>query len=262
MTDPLLLSVDKRVATITLNRPDVLNAINEEMMDLWVEALEACRVSDDVDVVVITGAGRGFCGGGDVGTLGDHQPQTPIEVKAHFWEQLHRIPRKLAEIDKPVIAAVNGAAYGAGVDVALQADLRFAAESAKFRVTYTLFGLTPGNGGTYYLPRIVGEAKALELFWSADLVDAAAALDMGLVNKVFPDDEFMQRTLQWARRIPERAPIPVRMIKRSVKQSMQTDLNTHLDMISSHMAITRTSRDHAEGIQAYQQKRRPRFEGR
>jgi enoyl-CoA hydratase/carnithine racemase len=262
MSRPVLLNFDSRVATITLNRPEKLNALNEEMLELWVDALEQCRTSADVDVIIVTGAGRGFCGGGDVSRLGDARPLTPIEVKEHFWQGLHRVPKKLAQIDKPVIAAINGPAYGAGVDVALQSDIRFAAESAQFRITYTMFGLFPGNGGTYFLPRIVGEAKALELFWSADLVDAAEALRIGLVNKVFPDDELMDRTLEWARKVTEKAPIPVRLIKRAIRQSMRLDLETSLDMTSSHMAITRTSRDHAEGIKAYQEKRKPKFEGR
>ncbi len=262
MEAPVLLAIDKRVAVITLNRPDKLNALNEEMMRLYVDALEQCRTSVDVDVIVVTGAGRGFCGGGDVSRLGDARQQTPIEVKEAFWDGLHRIPKKLAEIDKPVIAAVNGPAYGAGVDISLQTDLRFAAQSAQFRITYTMFGLFPGNGGTYFLPRIVGEAKALELFWSADLIDSSEALRIGMVNKVFPDDELMDRTMEWARNVTEKAPIPVRLIKRAVKQSLRLDLNTSLDMFSSHMAVTRTSRDHAEGVKAYQEKRKPRFEGK
>lgn len=262
MTSPITLSVANKVATITLNRPDVRNAINEEMLPLWVNALEECRTSDEVGAIIITGAGEAFCRGGDVSKLGAHTMPSPLEIKAQFWERLHSIPKKLAEIDKPVIAAINGLASGAGVDVGLHCDLRFAAQSAIFRVSYTAFGLVPGNGGTYYLPRIVGESKALELFWSAEPFSAGDALDMGLVNKVFPDDELMERTVEWARKVTEKAPIPVRLIKRAVKQGQSMDLESNLDMISSHMIITRVSEDHAEGIKAAEEGRAPVFNGK
>ncbi len=262
MSSPILLSIDKKVATITLNRPEVLNAINEEMLPPWVDALEQCRTSDDVDVIVITGAGEAFCRGGDTTKLGDNTTPGPVAIKEQFWDRLHRIPRKLAEIDKPVIAAVNGLASGAGVDVSLQCDMRFAAASANFRVSYTAFGLIPGNGGTYFLPRIVGEAKAMELFMSAEPISAQEALAINMVNQVFPDDNIMERTMEFARKITERAPLAVRLVKRSVKQSLAMDLNTHLDMISSHMLITRPSEDHAEAIKAYEEGRDPVFKGK
>jgi len=267
MTDAphLLFEQIGKVAKITLNRPDSYNALTGEMMDLYLEALEECRVNDGIGAVVVTGAGKAFCGGGDVNNLGDNnKPKEPtplLDVKNHFWDGLHRIPKKLAEIDKPVICAVNGPTYGAGVDVTLQCDLRFAADMAKFRITYTEFGLVPGNGGTYFLPRIVGESKALELFWGAELFDAQQAQEWGIVSKIFPKEELLDKTMEWAEGVTNRAPIPVRFIKRAVKQGLQADLTTSLDLISSHMVITRTSRDHAEGIRAYQEKRKPVFKG-
>ena len=262
MSSPITLDIDNKVATITLNRPDVLNAINEEMLPPWFDALEECRTNTDVAVIVITGAGEAFCRGGDTTKLGAHTMPSPVEIKQQFWDRLHRIPRKLAEIDKPVIAAVNGLASGAGVDVSFQCDLRFAAESASFRVSYTAFGLVPGNGGTYYLPRIVGEAKALELFYSAQPISAAEALDIGMVNQVFPDGEFMERSMAFAQSISRRAPLAMTLVKRAVKQSLSMDLNTHLDMVSSHMLITRPSEDHAEAIKAYEEGREPEFKGK
>jgi len=262
MTSPITLTVDKRVATITLNRADVLNAINEEMLPLWVDALEHCRTSDDVAVIVVTGAGEAFCRGGDTSKLGTHTAPSPVEIKQQFWDRLHRIPRKLAEIDKPVIAAVNGLASGAGVDVSLQCDIRLAARSAKFRVSYTAFGLVPGNGGSYFLPRIVGEAKALELFYAAEPIDAQEAMRIGMVNQVFDDQDFMQQTMDFAQKLTERAPLAMGLVKRAVKQSHSMDLNTHLDLISSHMLITRPSEDHAEAIKAYEEGRTPQFKGK
>ena len=262
MNSPITLDIDGKVALITLNRPKVLNAINEEMLPPWVEALEECRTNTDVAVIMVTGAGEAFCRGGDTTKLGAHTVPSPVEIKEQFWDRLHRIPRKLAEIDKPVIAAVNGLASGAGVDVSLQCDIRFAARSASFRISYTAFGLVPGNGGTYFLPRIVGEAKALELFWSAQPITAEEALNIGMVNQVFDDAEFMERSLEFAHNIASRAPLAMNLVKRAVRQSLAMDLNTHLDMVSSHMLITRPSEDHAEAIKAYEEGRDPVFKGR
>jgi 2-(1,2-epoxy-1,2-dihydrophenyl)acetyl-CoA isomerase len=263
MTSPIELQRHGRVAVITLNRPEVRNAINEEMLPPWVEALESCRLDPEIAVIVITGAGEAFCRGGDVTRLGAHTEPSPREIKEQFWDRLHRIPKKLAEIDKPVIAAVNGLASGAGVDVSLQCDLRFAAESAVFRVSYTAFGLVPGNGGTWFLPRIVGEAKALELFWSAEPISASEARDIGLVNQVYPDADLLEQTLAFAHKVAEkRAPLAVNLVKRAVKQSLAMDLYSHLDMVSSHMLITRPSEDHAEAIRALEEGRDPEFKGR
>jgi 2-(1,2-epoxy-1,2-dihydrophenyl)acetyl-CoA isomerase len=262
MSSPIKLDIDGKVAVITLNRPEVLNAINEEMLPPWVDALEECRLNDDVAVIVITGAGEAFCRGGDTTKLGAHTTPSPVQIKEQFWDRLHRIPKKLAEIDKPVIAAVNGLASGAGVDVSLQCDLRFAASSASFRVSYTAFGLVPGNGGTYFLPRIVGEAKALELFYAAEPISAEEALRIGMVNRIFDDPDFMGGCMAFAHDIAERAPLAMQLVKRAVRQSPAMDLHTHLDMVSSHMLITRPSEDHGEAIRAYEEGRKPVFKGK
>ena len=262
MSSSVTLDVDNKVATITLNRPEVMNAINEDMLPPWFDALEECRTNPDIAVIVVTGAGEAFCRGGDTTKLGAHTVPSPLQIKEQFWDRLHRIPKKLAEIDKPVIAAVNGLASGAGVDVSLQCDIRFAARSANFRVSYTAFGLVPGNGGTYFLPRIVGEAKALELFYSAEPISAREALDIGMVNQVFADEGFLEQCLAYAHKISKRAPLAMQLVKRAVKQSAAMDLHTHLDMVSSHMLITRPSEDHAEAIKAYEEGREPRFKGK
>ena len=262
MSTPITLEVEGKVAIITLNRPEVQNAINEAMLPPWVDALEECRTNSGIAVIVVTGAGEAFCRGGDTTKLGGHTTPSPLEIKEQFWERLHRIPKKLAEIDKPVIAAVNGLASGAGVDVSLQCDIRFAARSANFRVSYTAFGLVPGNGGTYFLPRIVGEAKALELFFAAEPISAEEALAIGMVNQVFDDGDLMQRTMTFAHNISERAPLAMKLVKRAVRQSLAMDLNTHLDMVSSHMLLTRPSADHAEAIKAYEEGRKPVFTGK
>ncbi len=175
------------------------------MLEKWLAALEECRTNPEVRVIVITGTGRAFTTGGDVEGVRRKRVADAARHHAATWcEGSQRLPRKLAEIDKPVIAALNGFATGGGLDIALACDIRFAAESARFAETYARMGLIPGMGGAYLLPRIVGVAKALEMFWSGDWVDAREAERIGLVNKVFPDAELMEGTYAFARRVGRR----------------------------------------------------------
>jgi 2-(1,2-epoxy-1,2-dihydrophenyl)acetyl-CoA isomerase len=263
VTDQLLFEVKDHIATITLNRPEKLNAFTNEMLDAWLAAYEECRVRDDVRVVVLTGAGRGFCSGGDVSKMGDQsRDNSPIATKSQLWDHIQLIPKKLHELDKPVIAALNGVATGAGLDMALMCDLRTAAESARFAETYLRVGLVPGDGGSYFLPRLVGAAKALEMFLTADFVDAKEAHRIGLVNHVWPDGELMDRTYELAGRITKMPPISVRLTKRALYQGLNTDMHTALDLISSHMTIARAAEDHVEAIAAFREKRDPVFKGK
>jgi enoyl-CoA hydratase/carnithine racemase len=260
MTD-LLYEVKDKIATITLNRPDKLNAFTGPMIDAWAGALGEAQRDDTVNVVVVTGAGRAFCAGGDVGRMGQGAP-TPLEHKNQLWENIHRVPRTLEAMDKPVIAMVNGLAVGAGMGMCLMCDVRVASHEARFSTGYVKVGLVPGDGDTYFLPRLVGAAKALELLWTADFVEASEALRLGIVNRVVPAAELSEATYGLARQIADGPQIPIRMIKRLVYQSLRLDLRTHLDLVSSHMAVVRQTSDHAEGVAAFKEKRPPRFQGR
>ena len=259
MTEKLLFDVEDKIATITFNNPDKLNAFTREMLVAYVDRLEECRTRDDVWAIIITGAGRGFCSGGDTGRMGTDRPPTALETKSGLWDMVQRISLKMQDIDKPIIAAVNGVAVGAGMDMSLHADLRIAAESARFAETYVRVGLVPGNGGFWFLPRIIGVPRALEMLWSADFVLAEEALRIGLVNKVVPDDKLMEETRAYASRLVNSSPISVRLIKRSMYAGLNMDLRSALDMISSHMTLARSSEDHKESIAAWREKRPGNF---
>jgi enoyl-CoA hydratase/carnithine racemase len=257
----LLYEVKDRVATITLNRPDKLNAFTGPMIDAWAASLAEAQRDDGVNVVVVTGAGRAFCTGGDVARMKEGEP-TPLEHKNQLWENIHRVPKTLDTMDKPVIAMVNGLAVGAGMGMCVMCDVRIASDEARFSTGYVRVGLVPGDGDTYFLPRLVGPAKALELLWTADFVDAAEALRLGIVQRVVPAAELHEASYALARQIADGPQVPIRMIKRLVYQSLRLDLRTHLDLVSSHMAVVRRTEDHAEGVAAFKEKRPARFKGR
>jgi 2-(1,2-epoxy-1,2-dihydrophenyl)acetyl-CoA isomerase len=259
--DELLYDVKDRVATLTLNRPDKMNAFTGPMIERWAWALNEAQRDPDVNVVVVTGAGTAFCAGGDVARMGQGEP-TPLEHKNMLWEHIHRVPKALEVMDKPVIAMVNGVAVGAGMGMAVMCDVRIASDAARFSTGYVRVGLVPGDGDTYFLPRLVGTARALELLWTADFIEAAEALRLGIVNRVVPADRLAKDTYALARKIAEGPQIPIRMIKRLVYQSLRLDLRTHLDLVSSHMAVVRETEDHKEGVQAFKDKRPPKFTGR
>jgi 2-(1,2-epoxy-1,2-dihydrophenyl)acetyl-CoA isomerase len=259
----LLYDVKDKIATITLNRPDKLNAFTGDMIEAWARSLQTAQADDDVNVVIVTGSGRAFCSGGDVGRMRrDGEAPSALDGKNTLWEGVHRVPKALEAMDKPVIAMVNGLAVGAGMGMCVMCDMRVAAESARFSTGYVKVGLVPGDGDTYFLPRLVGAAKALELLWTADFIEAPEAHRLGIVQRVVPDAQLKEATYALARQIADGPQVPIRMIKRLVYQSLRLDLRTHLDLVSSHMSIVRQTSDHAEGVAAFKEKRAPRFQGR
>ena len=251
MSGDLEFTVADGIARIVLDRPERMNAFTFEMIDAWVQALRHCREDDAVRVVVVTGRGSAFCSGGDIVEMGDRLGQPPERRKNELFERIERIPLALEDLDKPVIAALNGVATGAGLDLALMCDLRYAAESARFAETYLKVGLVPGAGGAHFLPRLVGVSKALEMFFTAEFVDAQEALRIGLVNKVFPDAELHEQVDRIARRIAAAPPLATRMIKRAVYQGMRNDLRTNLDLISSHYAVVTAGQEHRDLVEKF-----------
>jgi 2-(1,2-epoxy-1,2-dihydrophenyl)acetyl-CoA isomerase len=261
----IIYEVEDRVATITLNRPESLNAFTDVMLSEWTDALQRAQRDDNVWVVVVTGAGRGFCSGGNVKGFvkAAAQEAPPLHTQRnHMRYGVHRIPRAVAQLDKPYIAAVNGPAAGAGMDMASMADIRIASDRAKFIMSYVNMGLVTGDGGAYFLPRIVGLSKAYELMWSGEPIDAQEALRIGYVNHVVPHEQFPQFVKEYAGKFATKPPIAVQLTKRAVLKGLTTDLDTTLDYLEWAMLICRSTEDAKEGPRAWREKRPPVFTGR
>ncbi len=256
---------DDGIAIITLNRPERLNAFTRTMLDEWYAALQDAHLDPGVRVIIVTGAGRAFCAGVDLATglSGLMDPhRTLVENRNFLRDTVQRIPRLLAQMDKPYIAAVNGPAMGAGMDMASMADIRFASETARFGMTYVRVGMVPGDGGCWYLPRIVGMAKALELIWTGDIIDAQEALRIGYVSKVLPPEELMPYTLQFAQRLARGPAVAIQLSKRLAYRAQHTDIDEALEAAQQAMVMVQMTEDAREGARAFLEKREPQFKGR
>ncbi len=274
------------VATITLNRPERMNAFTDVMLREWAQALEDARLDGDVRAVIVTGAGRGFCAGADLrgGTVlgqgaGSQPPsavgnaaQPPSAVSSgppsaadrRNWlrDGVHYVPRAVQLLDKPYIAAVNGAAVGAGMDMASMADMRIVSEHAKFAMSYVKVGLVPGDGGCYLLPRIVGVAKALELIWTGDFVDAEEAVRIGYASRVVPAGDLIDVTRDFALRLAKGPAVAMQLAKRLVYRGLTTDWQEAFEQAGTAMAIAQSTEDAREGPRAFVENRPPDFKGR
>jgi enoyl-CoA hydratase/carnithine racemase len=257
----LLFDVSDHVATLTLNRPDKLNAFTPQMLAQLIERIDECDARDVIRVVMLTGSGRGFCSGGDIGGMSAEPDRRPHVTKKHIADEIQAFPKRLVRFEKPIIAVVNGPAAGGGMDLALACDFRVAGASARFAETYGKIGLLPGGGGAYYLPRLVGKGRAMELLLTADFIDAQQALDIGLVNHVFDDEALLDEALAIANRIASMPPLSIRLIKQTVNEGLNSDLAASLDLVSSHIAVTRAGPDHAEAIAAFIEKRPGQYVG-
>ena len=254
------------IATITLSRPERLNAFDNLMLSEWRDAIERSDADRDVRVIILTGAGRGFCSGMDVAheTAGEGvlQSEESVAERRHsLRNSVHHIPRALVQLEKPYIAAVNGAAVGAGMDMASMADIRFASERARFGMGYVRMGLIPGDGGAWTLPRIVGSAKALELIWSGELIDAQEALRIGYVTSVHPPEELMNHTREFALKLAKGPATAIQLAKKLVTRSANLTFDEHLDFAQMAMTLAQSTEDANEGPRAFTEKREPNFKG-
>jgi enoyl-CoA hydratase/carnithine racemase len=256
----LLFSNEEGIATLTLNRPDRLNALTQGMVDRWIECLVQSSQDDAIKVILLTGAGTAFCSGGDVGAQRERAKQNGLDRKHYLWRHVNQIAIEMERLDKPVICAINGLALGAGLDMALMCDIRLMASSAKVGESYINVGLVAGDGGTYYLPRLIGVSRALELFWTGRIVESQEAERIGLVDRVVADDNLMSEARSLARAIAAQPFEAVRAYKRSVYQGLQMPLTAHLDMVSSHVSLLRESPEHIRLVEEFAERRRRKRE--
>ncbi|MFI5279889.1 MAG: enoyl-CoA hydratase/isomerase family protein, partial [Gemmatimonadales bacterium] len=256
------VNFDGPVGTVTLNRPDKLNAFTVEMADELKDALIMVAGSASVRCIVLTGAGRAFCAGADVGLLKEIQEKKDVATGRRIVEGSRAVHKILREADQPVLCALNGVAAGGGANLALGCDLRIAANTASIGQVFHKIGLHPDWGATYFLPRMIGTARAMELFLSADLVAAPRLLELGLVNRVVPAAQLASQAQAWAQQIAAAPPVAVRLMKRNVYRSERSTLDEMLDAeLEAQLACFATA-DCAEGLAAFFAKRSPQFTGR
>lgn len=265
--EAILYDVQDHVATITLNRPERMNSFSDSLLREWEDAIRRSSEDEDVRAVIVTGAGRAFCAGADLRATGSDDRILQAERGAgerrnSLRYSVHRVPQALQYLDKPYIAAVNGAAVGAGMDMASQADIRIASDQARFGMSYVNVGLVPGDGGAWLLPRLVGIQRALDLLWAGDLFDAATALEMGYVLKVVPHDSLMAEARAYAQRLVEGPPVAIQLAKRLAYRGLTQSFVEGLESAQAAMTIVQSTEDSKEGPRAFREKRKPKFEGR
>jgi 2-(1,2-epoxy-1,2-dihydrophenyl)acetyl-CoA isomerase len=264
MSQDLLERVEDGVALLTLNRPERLNALSRAMLDGLLEALPRLAEDFQVGVVVLTGAGRAFCAGGDVKAMAEGQEAAgaTLEERAQGLRARMEVSRWLHEMPKPTIAMVRGAAAGAGLSIALACDLRIAGDTARFGTAFARVGYSGDFGGSFFLTRLVGTARARELYFTADLLDAQQALALGLVNRVIPDARLEEETLALARRLARGPRVAYRYMKRNLNAAESGTLKDLLDLEAWHHSRCGMTEDHREAARAFVEKRDPVFRGR
>jgi enoyl-CoA hydratase/carnithine racemase len=249
--------VSDHILWVTLNRPESSNAFTLTMIDELLTTLEKADVDSNIRCIVLTGEGKHFCAGGDIKNMlakkemfeGDAN-----ELREKYKRGIQRIPKVMDELTTPVVAMINGAAIGAGLDIACMSDIRIASDRAKFGETFTRIGLIPGDGGTYFLQRAVGFAKAMELTLTAEIINADEAKRIGLVSLISPLENLKEQTILIAKKILMNAPIATQMAKRGIKHAYRSDLSSNLELLSAFQGISQRTSDHFEALEKAQEK--------
>ena len=257
--------VEGPVARITLDRPEARNAYSEEMVRSLVAAFDAAEADEAVRVVVLTGEGKAFSAGGDLKRMREHSGMFaggPYALRRNYQMGIHTIPQRIATFEKPVIAAVNGPAMGAGLDLACMCDIRVAAERARFASSFINVGLVPGDGGAYFLTRAIGFPRALEMMLTARVVEPQEALSLGLVSAIVADDQLLSEAHARAEALAARAPLAVRLTKRAAYHALGADMAAALELAATFQGVVQNSEDHQEALEALLDKRAPTFTGK
>ncbi len=258
----LLIENDGAVRTLRLNRPESLNALDNELLTSLGRAVADADKDKTVRCLVITGAGRGFSSGQDLADVAArYKSSEPIELGAHLRERYNPLIMRIRTIEKPVIAAVNGVAAGAGCSLALACDLRVATESATFIEAFINVGLVPDSGSTFMLPRLIGVARAVDMACTGRKISAAEALQIGLVNQVVPDDQLAAAVKKLADKLAGLPPRAIGLTKRAINAAWTADLESQLDYEAMLQTTAGQTRDHREGVTAFLEKRPPQFTG-
>jgi enoyl-CoA hydratase/carnithine racemase len=265
MNDTVLSTRHGHVATWTLNLPEQRNPISDQSVVERIEEL-VTEANDDIDirVVIITGAGKGFSSGGNVKHMVDEVGLfggAPHVQRNGYRKGIQRIPRALYHLEVPLIAAVNGAAIGAGCDLALMADMRIASERAVFAESFVKLGIIPGDGGAWLLPRAVGNARAAEMAFTGDTIDAATALDWGLVSRVVAPEALLDEAMALAERVASNPPNAVRMTKKLLREGQHMSLESLLELSAAMQALAHHTRDHREALAGFTEKRPAHYTG-
>jgi len=261
----LLYDVSDNIATITLNRPERLNAISGGMLASFSDAFREADHDRNVRVIILTGAGRGFCSGLDLKEQGDNSNGNSVNgaaVGVSKFDLANSPPIVLHQTDKPVICALNGAAAGYGMDLALGCDIRIAADTAKLAAVFTKRGVLPESGGTWLLPRLVGWEKAAEIAFLGKVLSAQESLEYGLVRKVVPADRLMDEARALASEMAKNAPLAVQATKRMMRLSMEETFEANVHHVFLQLLPLFRSQDFTEGVKAFIERREPQFEGR
>lgn len=265
MSNFLVYEEQDGIVTLTMNRPEERNALSEEHQMLeFVTVCEKLKRDTRVKVVILTGAGSAFSAGGNLKHMRDKKgfsAGSPIQIRDAYRNGIQQIPLALYELDVPTIAAVNGPAIGAGMDLSCMCDIRIASDRARFASSFVKLGIVPADGGAWLLSRTIGPARALEMMLTGDTLDAAAALAIGLVSKVVAHDVLMQEALTFARKIAAHPPLTLRLSKRLLRESQHVSLATSLEIAAAYQALAHYTKDHDEAVAAFLEKRPPAFSG-
>ncbi len=261
--ETILLKQDGSVVTLTLNRPEKLNAINYKEFEEIGDALDRTMHDDSIRVLIITGSGRAFCSGADVDLMPGAGRKMTLEEMREQNRIFHRdLILRVRNYPKPIIASINGLAAGGGLEITLVTDIRIASDTARFSEIYVKRGLHPDFGGTYTLPRIIGVAKACELIFTGKWIDAKEAEKIGLVNKVVPANELEHATQEMAKEIAQAAPLVVRYVKQNIYRGLNMSFEEVLEYEAYAQTILHLTEDHKEGVRAFREKREPVFQGK
>ena len=262
MSESIIYEQDQRVVTITLNRPDTRNALSGDLIDGLINALEKANRDKNVGCVILTGAGKSFSSGGNLQeiknmTTKDNMSQSQLEKWYRFGIQ--KIPLTMNAIDVPIVAAVNGHAIGAGNDLCTMCDIRIAGEDAKFSESFLRIGIIPGDGGSWFLPKIIGLSRAAEMILTCDVLDAEKALNWGLVSQIVKNEELIIQAKKIANKIASQPPEATRRAKRLLRMSQNVSLDNALEMAASQQSILQMMDDHREALDALIEKRKPKY---